>query len=793
MRGQDLLLILAIALRCAVNPRALAQPLYTAQQIDLGGDTASGSAESGLLVGTAALPGGEEHAFLYHNGAMTDLGTFGGIYSGATAIDDAGDVVGEAQLPDANYDAFIYSNGKMTDLGSFGQPNAYPIAINSVGSILINAYSRSTDIAHSGIYVAGNYTDVGSLGGDFTNASALNSSYTVVGGASLLPGSAAIEHAFSYTNGQLTDLTTLPGVLAGYSTDTSNAVGVSDAGLIAGNYFDNSDNERAFVSSGTDTQDIGTLGGASTIVTAVSPNGLVIGESDNSEKSLNAFLYSGATLTNLGTLGGATSRAVAVNAAGQVAGFSDTSTPGDSHGFLYSNGQIHDLGTLGGASSQANAINTSGEVAGTSTLTVSGQIVSHAFLYQNGTMTDIGSLGGRRITVRAINDQGDVVGTAMTPGGLNRAYAFINGAVVELPTLGGDFSDAVAGNSSGAVIGNSATLPGFSTTAQADHAFFYQDGQMLDLGNYFSLAVGATITQAIALNASGQAVGNLTRTVNGANEQDIFVYQRGHQPKVLTPPSGTTITAKSINAGGEILGTLTNSFFPFPFIYSTATGSSVVLNASGGGGTPVAINDAGDAIFNTGIGYSISELYRASDESALIIPGLPSYPYTDAFAINNRDQIVGAAFTPATGLEHAFLYSNGTTLDVGALFPYSSQAEDINANGDVLGRFEATNDPYANLTSPSWHAFLYTDGSAIDLNTLVTNLPPGWVLNDAAFYPGTNDILATGVYGSRTTEFLLSIPEPTSAPIAIASLTLPLLTRRRVKIPGSAGRSPSNL
>ena len=74
--------------------------------------------DSGQVVGNAWVDG-SEHAFMYANGIMVDLGTLGGRRSFANAINASGVVVGNSNdIADFDYFAFIYESGVMTDLNS---------------------------------------------------------------------------------------------------------------------------------------------------------------------------------------------------------------------------------------------------------------------------------------------------------------------------------------------------------------------------------------------------------------------------------------------------------------------------------------------------------------------------------------------------------------------------------------------------------------------------------------------------------------------------------------------------
>lgn len=73
-------------------------------------------------MGRFAVDGHSAHAELYR---LTDLGTLGGSSSSAFGINDTGQVVGSSAIAgDAVQHAFLYSNGSMADLGTLGGANS---------------------------------------------------------------------------------------------------------------------------------------------------------------------------------------------------------------------------------------------------------------------------------------------------------------------------------------------------------------------------------------------------------------------------------------------------------------------------------------------------------------------------------------------------------------------------------------------------------------------------------------------------------------------------------------------
>ena len=68
---------------------------------------------------------------------VTDLGTLGGSYSFASAVNESGEVVGQSETPgDNTVHSFRYSNGTMTDLDTFDGSNHEALGINSIGQIV---------------------------------------------------------------------------------------------------------------------------------------------------------------------------------------------------------------------------------------------------------------------------------------------------------------------------------------------------------------------------------------------------------------------------------------------------------------------------------------------------------------------------------------------------------------------------------------------------------------------------------------------------------------------------------
>ena len=80
------------------------------------------------------------------NYTVTDLGTLGGTFGFASAVDNSGSVVGFAALPgDTESHAFLWSKGIKSDLGTLGGPNSSAAFINERGEVVGTADTSTPD------------------------------------------------------------------------------------------------------------------------------------------------------------------------------------------------------------------------------------------------------------------------------------------------------------------------------------------------------------------------------------------------------------------------------------------------------------------------------------------------------------------------------------------------------------------------------------------------------------------------------------------------------------------------
>lgn len=288
-------------------------------------------------------------------------------------------------------------------------------------------------------------------------------------------------------------------------------------------------------------QNLGTLGGSTSIARAISSNGLVAGYSTTATGTTHAFLWQNGVMQDLGTLGGNMSMACGVNSKGEVVGWSTTATTGSvPRAFLWRNGTMEDLGTLAGQETEALAVNDSSQIVGYSV--ISGGMAVHPFLWQNESMRDLGTILGYSAIASSINSTGDIAGwfysTASHAYGAFLLHEGVATDLGSLPSINGDYY-ANDINDSGQVVGTVRNQFGVTRPV------WWQNGVIQDLGT------PDTFGYANAINNSGQVVGY---TYTDAAQSRAFLWVNGLTQSLDVLPGYTTSQAYDINNNGWIVG-----------------------------------------------------------------------------------------------------------------------------------------------------------------------------------------------------------------------------------------------
>ena len=155
---------------------------------------------------------------------FTDLGTLGGSFSGANAINDHGQVGGLATIPPTNipFHAFLWENGTMTDLGTLGGITSQAHGINTRGQV-VGSSSISTGTQHAFLWHDGVMLDLDTPTNVASEADVINDAGQIAGTIDQI--------AFIWEDGVMTELGTLPGFAGSFGH------GINQAGEVVGGAF----------------------------------------------------------------------------------------------------------------------------------------------------------------------------------------------------------------------------------------------------------------------------------------------------------------------------------------------------------------------------------------------------------------------------------------------------------------------------------------------------------------------------------------------------------------------------
>jgi probable HAF family extracellular repeat protein len=286
---------------------------------------------------------------------------------GCLAINDKGDVTGSALFPSAfSEHAFLYRDGIMQDLGSVTPGFSAGCAINDKAQLTgyvryVNPQVQRT-MWHAFLFSHGAVQDLGLLVGApfhaFSVGYGINQKGQVTGYAPMLGDNS--HHAFIYTDGVMRDLGTL-------AASRSEGRAINDRGQVTGSV-----DGQAFLYNDGDLKLLGAFGGASSAGYAINNKGEVTGSAALAgDAASHAFVYRRGVMQDLGCLNGDTHCVgLGINERGTIVGTSGTPDLTSRRAFVYSDGAMRDLNDLLDAGSAgwhlhtADGINRSGQIVG---------------------------------------------------------------------------------------------------------------------------------------------------------------------------------------------------------------------------------------------------------------------------------------------------------------------------------------------------------------------------------------------------------------------------------------------
>ena len=297
-------------------------------------------------------------------------------------------------------------------------------------------------------------------------------------------------------------------------------------------------------------------------------------------------------------------------------------------------------------------------------------------------------------------------------------------------------TDVASNNNSGRVAGGTRT--GLGATPRA---FFW------DSGNLALIPMsGHRESTATAVGPNNEVLGTAVPT-GGKLLKGFRV--AGGTVKWLPGLGGKMVTPMSVNTGGTIVGFSTNaSNLPQAFKYTSGATSTSLGTLGGPTSHAMDINTAGTIVGYSRISPSnnITRAFSYSGSTMSSLGALSANGSSWAYSVNNSGVAVGASDS-ASG-RRAVRWSGG---QITALADVFSIAYDVNSSGAIVGTMiPAGQDEQA--------AFVWYNGTLVDLNSKIP-AGSGWILTSARSINDNGEIVAKGIHNGQTKTVLLR-PQP---------------------------------
>lgn len=262
----------------------------------------------------------------------------------APGLNSRGGAVVWRQNESGTFSTVLWSGGAQKVLETpSGYSNSFAYAVNDSGTAVgwANTTQNPVDsfsVMHAIMLMDRDSKDLGTLGGKWSRAYAINNSNAVVGVSELANKE---SRAFLYFDGKMSELAPLPG------GDSSIAFGLNDSGVIVGGSSVPHEASIRMVIHAVlwrdgSPVDLGALrNNGSSLAYAVNSHDEVVGKAESAEGA-TAFLYSAGQMRDLHIEGG---RAFGINDHRQIVGSKQMGEERHPHflGFLWENGTFYDL------------------------------------------------------------------------------------------------------------------------------------------------------------------------------------------------------------------------------------------------------------------------------------------------------------------------------------------------------------------------------------------------------------------------------------------------------------------